>query len=78
MPAPRNLDLDELGKCFVGVMRELLAVKPDEWAQELAGQEKFFESLEPNVPEELLEEHERAGQAARSLGGESASRGAVI
>ncbi len=45
----------------------MLAVKPEEWAKELAGQEEFFESLAPNVPEELLAEQKkwRSGSVVR-------------
>ena len=44
------------------IMRELLAVKPDEWEKELAGQGKFFETLQPYLPAELLEEHKKLGE----------------
>ena len=43
-------------------MRELLAVKPEEWAKELKGQEEFFQTLEPYLPGELLDEHEKLGK----------------
>ena len=43
-------------------MRELLAVKPDEWAKELKGQEEFFKTLEPYLPDELLEELQKLGK----------------
>jgi phosphoenolpyruvate carboxykinase (GTP) len=59
VPRPEDLDLEGLEGVSPEMMRELLAVKPDEWAKELAGQEKFFESLQPDVPEELLDEHKK-------------------
>ena len=49
-------------------LSELLAVKPEEWAKELAGQEEFFATLAPYVPEELLAEQKKVARAARSLG----------
>jgi GTP-dependent phosphoenolpyruvate carboxykinase len=36
-----------------GMMDELLSVKPDEWKKELEGQQKFFETLQPDLPPEL-------------------------
>ena len=65
VPRPEDLDLEELEGVSPETMRELLAVKPDEWAKELAGQEEFFRSLEPYVPEELLDQHR---ELARRLG----------
>jgi GTP-dependent phosphoenolpyruvate carboxykinase len=44
------------------MLRELLAVNQDEWAKELAGQEKFFETLQPYVPEELLDEQKKLAE----------------
>jgi phosphoenolpyruvate carboxykinase (GTP) len=55
VPRPEDLDLDEFDVAPEKI-RELLAVKPEEWERELAGQKEFFESLAPNVPEELLSE----------------------
>jgi phosphoenolpyruvate carboxykinase (GTP) len=63
VPRPEDLDLEGLEGVSPERMEEVLAVKPEEWAKELAGQKEFFESLAPNVPEELLEQLER--QAAR-------------
>jgi phosphoenolpyruvate carboxykinase (GTP) len=59
VPRPEDLDLEGLEGVSPEVMSELLAVKPDEWARELAGQEKFFATLQPYLPEELLEEHKK-------------------
>ena len=38
------------------------AVKPEEWAKELKGQKEFFKTLEPYLPNELLEELQKLGQ----------------
>ena len=59
VPRPEDLDLEGLEGVSPEMMRELLAVKPDEWAKELTGQGEFFESLQPYVPEELLDEHKK-------------------
>jgi phosphoenolpyruvate carboxykinase (GTP) len=62
VPRPEDLDLDELDGVSAQNMSELLAVKPEEWAKELAGQEDFFRTLAPYVPEELLDEHRKLAQ----------------
>jgi phosphoenolpyruvate carboxykinase (GTP) len=59
VPRAEDLDLDGLEGVSLEEMRELLAVKPDEWAKELKGQEEFFHTLEPYLPGELLEEHQK-------------------
>jgi phosphoenolpyruvate carboxykinase (GTP) len=59
VPRAEDLDLDGLEGVSPERMRELLAVKPDEWAKELKGQEEFFKTLEPYLPDELLEEHHK-------------------
>ncbi|MDQ3198872.1 MAG: phosphoenolpyruvate carboxykinase (GTP) [Verrucomicrobiota bacterium] len=58
VPRAEDLDLEGL-EVSSEKMKEVLAVKPDEWAKEMAGQEEFFKSLAPNVPEELLAEHKK-------------------
>jgi GTP-dependent phosphoenolpyruvate carboxykinase len=65
VPRLEDLDLEGLEGVSPEMMGELLAVKPDEWEKELAGQGKFFESLQPNVPEELLEEHQKLAERLR-------------
>jgi GTP-dependent phosphoenolpyruvate carboxykinase len=40
-------------------MRELFSIKPEEWKTELEGQAKFFETLQPDMPERLLAEREK-------------------
>jgi len=62
VPRPEDLDLEGLEGVSAEKMSELLAVKPEEWAKELAGQEEFFKALEPYVPEELLDEHKKLAQ----------------
>jgi GTP-dependent phosphoenolpyruvate carboxykinase len=44
------------------MIRELLAVKPEEWKEELAGHEEFLATLKPDVPEELLEERKKLAE----------------
>jgi phosphoenolpyruvate carboxykinase (GTP) len=66
VPRAEDLDLDGLVGVSPERMRELLAVKPDEWAKELKGQEEFFKTLEPYLPDELLEEqHQLAKRLSR-------------
>jgi phosphoenolpyruvate carboxykinase (GTP) len=62
VPRAEELDLDGLEGVSPERMRELLAVKPEEWAKELKGQKEFFQTLEPYLPNELLEELEKLGQ----------------
>ncbi|MGH8093513.1 MAG: phosphoenolpyruvate carboxykinase (GTP) [Chthoniobacterales bacterium] len=62
VPRAEDLDLGGLEGVSPETMRELLAVKPDEWARELAGQKKFLESLGPKVPKELLAEYEKVAK----------------
>jgi GTP-dependent phosphoenolpyruvate carboxykinase len=40
----------------------LLSVKSDEWKTELEGQQKFFETLQPDIPEALLTEREKVAK----------------
>jgi phosphoenolpyruvate carboxykinase (GTP) len=62
VPRPEDLDLEGLKDISPEMMRELLAVKPAEWAKELKGQEAFFKSLEPNVPEGLHVEQKKLAE----------------
>jgi phosphoenolpyruvate carboxykinase (GTP) len=59
VPRPEDLDLDELEGASPEMMRDLLAVNANEWEKELDGQEKFFETLEPYVPNELHEQRKK-------------------
>ena len=62
VPRPEDLDLEELANVSREQINELLAVKPEEWAMELAGQEEFFKTLAPYVPAELLEQQKRVAK----------------
>jgi len=62
IPRTEDLDLDGLEGVSPERMRELMAVKPEEWAKELKGQKEFFKTLEPYLPNELLEELQKLGQ----------------
>jgi phosphoenolpyruvate carboxykinase (GTP) len=62
IPRAEDLDLDGLEGVSPERMGELLAVKPEEWATELKGQKEFFKTLEPYLPNELLEELQKLGQ----------------
>ncbi len=62
IPRPEDLDLKGLEGVSDENLSELLSVKPDEWAKELAGQEEFFETLAPYVPEELLAEQKKVAE----------------
>jgi len=63
VPRAEDLDLEELEEVSSEMMRDLMAVRSNEWEKELAGQEKFFETLQPYVPKELLAQ--RKALAAR-------------
>ncbi|HEX3816925.1 MAG TPA: phosphoenolpyruvate carboxykinase (GTP) [Chthoniobacterales bacterium] len=65
IPRPEDLDLDELNGVTPEMLQELLAVKPEEWDKELAGQKEFLESLQPGIPAELLAQQQ---QLAARLG----------
>ena len=62
VPRPEDIDLEGLEGVSRENLSELLSVKPDEWAKELAGQEEFFATLAPYVPEELLAEQKKVGE----------------
>ena len=64
-PRPEDLDLEGLEAVPPETMRELLAIKAEEWAKELASQAEFFKTLAPYLPQELLEQHE---ELARRFG----------
>src|SRR5256886_8549967 len=57
-PGPHDLDLEDLDaehKCII----ELLGVDHEEWQNEIAAHEKFFESLGLGVPRELQKQREK-------------------
>jgi phosphoenolpyruvate carboxykinase (GTP) len=62
VPRPEDLDLDGLKGVSPEMLRALLAIEPKEWAQELTGQEEFFKTLAPDVPQELLDQHEKLAE----------------
>jgi phosphoenolpyruvate carboxykinase (GTP) len=62
IPRPEDLDLDEIEGVSQEQLKELLAVKRDEWETELEGQKKFFETLKPDMPARLLAEREKVAQ----------------
>jgi len=59
VPRSEDLDLEEMEGLSPEMMRDLLAVNADEWEKELAGQEEFFETLQPYVPNELIEQRRK-------------------
>ncbi len=62
VPRAEDLDLEGLADVPPATMQELLAVKPEEWKTELAGQKEFFDSLQPGLPDELIEEHRKLAE----------------
>ncbi|HEY2614355.1 MAG TPA: phosphoenolpyruvate carboxykinase (GTP) [Chthoniobacterales bacterium] len=62
VPRPADLDLEELDGISEDKMRELLAVKTPEWKVELESQSKFFETLQPDMPAQLLAEQEKVAK----------------
>ena len=62
IPRSQDLDLDEIDGVSQEQLGELLSVKPEEWKSELEGQSKFFETLNPDMPERLLAEREKVAE----------------
>jgi phosphoenolpyruvate carboxykinase (GTP) len=62
IPRPEDLDLEGLDGVSQEQLKDLLSVKADEWKTELEGQKKFFETLQPDMPEALLAELEKVAQ----------------
>jgi len=65
LPRATELDLEDLEGISSEGLKELLAVKPNEWSKELAAQKAFFQSLQPNVPPELLAQEEEVERRFR-------------
>src|SRR6478609_5877569 len=61
IPRPEDFDLAEMD-ITRETMRELFSIKADEWKKELEGQAKFFETLQPDMPERLLAEREKVAK----------------
>ena len=59
VPRREDLDLEEMEGFSPATLDQLLAVKPDEWQKELEGQQKFFDTLKPEMPEELIAQHDK-------------------
>ena len=57
--APRILTWTSCEGVSPDQLRELFSVKSDEWKTEFEGQKKFFETLQPDMPGELLAEREK-------------------
>jgi phosphoenolpyruvate carboxykinase (GTP) len=62
VPGPADLDREELGGVSDETLKELLAVKSPEWKAELEGRSRFFETLQPYMPAQLLAEHEKVAK----------------
>jgi phosphoenolpyruvate carboxykinase (GTP) len=58
LPRPDDLDLAELNVPHKSVV-ELLGIDHEQWQKELAGHQRFFESLGGVVPDELLRQREK-------------------
>src|SRR6266567_4017254 len=58
LPSPHDLDLAELDVAHKSVI-EILGIDHEEWQKELAAHEKFFDSLDGVVPEELMKQREQ-------------------
>jgi len=59
VPRPQDLDTEGMQDVGNGTMEELLSVKADEWRKELEGQQKFFETLQPDLPPELTAQRDK-------------------
>src|SRR3954468_1406197 len=61
---PQREDLGLIGADHIhdSQLGELLSVNPEEWKRELEGQKKFFDTLEPDMPERLRAEREKVEQ----------------
>nr|MBA2270667.1 phosphoenolpyruvate carboxykinase (GTP) [Chthoniobacterales bacterium] len=62
VPRAEDLDLAGMAEVSAETLRELLSVKPDEWKEELGSQQKFFRTIEPNLPPELAQQREQIEQ----------------
>jgi len=62
VPRPEDLDLEGLADVTPERLKDLLSVKPDEWKTELEGQLKFFETLKPDIPSELLAQRDKVAE----------------
>jgi phosphoenolpyruvate carboxykinase (GTP) len=59
VPRAQDLDVEGLQDVSTETLSEILSVKPDEWKKEIEGQREFFDSLQPDMPLELLAQRDR-------------------
>ncbi|MFN2475236.1 MAG: phosphoenolpyruvate carboxykinase (GTP) [Chthoniobacterales bacterium] len=62
VPRWEDLDLEEMDGLPADTLAELLSVKPDEWRKELEGQQKFFDTLKPDLPNEVIAQHDKVAE----------------
>ncbi|MGI8435955.1 MAG: phosphoenolpyruvate carboxykinase (GTP) [Chthoniobacterales bacterium] len=65
LPRPEDLDTRGLESVSPETMKELLAVKPNEWKKELEGQAEFFKTIGDDMPKELTEQHDQLAEKFR-------------
>ncbi|HSH38750.1 MAG TPA: phosphoenolpyruvate carboxykinase (GTP) [Chthoniobacterales bacterium] len=58
IPRPEDFDLEGLD-ITRETMRELFAIKPDEWKKEIAGQQEFFDKIDRFMPSELSAQRDK-------------------
>jgi phosphoenolpyruvate carboxykinase (GTP) len=58
IPRPEDFDLEGLD-ITRETMRELFAIKPDEWKNEIAGQQEFFDRIDRFMPDELSAQRDK-------------------
>jgi len=64
LPEMKDLDLTGL-TISEEEIKELLSVKPQEWREEIASQEKFFRTIGKKLPKEIWDEHAKLTDALR-------------
>jgi phosphoenolpyruvate carboxykinase (GTP) len=62
VPRWEDIDLEEMEGLPADTLAELLSVKPDEWRKELEGQQKFFDTLKPDMPDEIIAQHDKVAE----------------
>ena len=62
LPRAKDVDLAELDGVSRQQFAKLLSVEPDEWKKELENQGNFFETLQPDLPQELLAQHKKLAE----------------
>ena len=67
IPRREDLDLTGLNGVSDDQLKELLAVKADDWKKEIEAQKQFFETLQPGVPKALLDEIEKVEKRFSAL-----------